>query len=127
MGEIIKLACEKHDYDKTLRIGQGIRDYLPDSYIMRFSKAEHSHIFEADQKYKIKNCYTSLAFCNKCNDFTTTSILNYFGEERVSFISNGECGHESSELDIIDTNSVCNLKCPICQGNISIFRKGFWD
>ena len=128
MGEIIRIKCNKADYDRTFNIGQGrmyvkpsgVSDSFDEDTIMKLTDLRaYGYKFDA-RKVLVFNRdtsdYGSKTVCTLRKDETVKRIIEGMSADKLEVFSD----------DLQDLESR-DLTCPVCGGKLEIVREGFWD
>ena len=128
MGEIIRIKCNKADYDRTFNIGQGrmyvkpsgVSDSFDEDTIMKLTDLRaYGYKFDA-RKVLVFNRdtsdYESKTVCTLRKDETVKRIIEGMSADKVEVFTD----------DLQDLESR-DLTCPVCGGKLEIVREGFWD
>ncbi len=128
MGEIIRIKCNKADYDKSFNIGQGrmyvkpsgVSDSFDQDTIMKLTGLKgYGYKFDARKVLTFNRDtkdYESKTVCTLKKDDTVKRIIEGMSAEKLDVYTD----------DIQDLESR-NLTCPLCGGKLEIVREGFWD
>ena len=126
MGSIVKLECSRGDYEETINIGQGMRDYDPENFLDMFSQEARTRIRSVAGSGKLWSYSKRPAICNKCHRYTAVPVFEISGTKNDRLIGISDCGHDGCMVfengEIEDT-----VKCPKCNSVMTVSNVGFWD
>ncbi len=129
MGEYITLKCDKCDYSKKLKVGQGLRDHDLTIVASYFDEEYKLRVLSARDGGGLPIFHWEIAFCRECNEYTSVPVLDITGKDlKEQIMGKCECGHKICESDIVNRSSEYDtFDCPLCKGKLLLRHDGYWD
>ncbi len=130
MGYYLEINCATCQKKQTFRLGQGMRDHIPETVLCEFENPEAEQvqqILSTGAAEKIWNFQRALGICAECGKLLevpvfTAHFLN--DNSTANIIRKCHCGNVPT---IITEPEDQDLSCPQCNHMLEQRVTGFWD
>ena len=131
MGRSIRLTCNECKKSFDLNIGQGISDNNVDTVLGHFEGSTADLLREKISilgRESYWNYRSMIGYCGSCKSYVAIPTLTIVDNGK-EYVTAGKCGCGSS-CELIDDNDdtrMKDIKCPKCNGTMTVEMTGMWD